>query len=63
MTYNELARKIAKAEGKKQELSIAQIKEVLSILSDLCVESILSPLDVVSVLVVNGAKRAKKNKN
>ena len=31
MTFNEIAIEVAKLEGKKQSISIAQIKEVLSI--------------------------------
>jgi hypothetical protein len=62
MTYNELVKEVTKREGKKKSLPIAQVREVLTILSDMCAESLLSPIDVMSALVLNGCNRAKKSK-
>lgn len=39
MNMNKVAAEIAKREGKKKSLSIAQIKEVLGIVSDMCFEN------------------------
>ena len=56
MNLNELARNIAKAEGKQEPLSIAQIKEVLRCLGDLLVS--LSTADALKLLARLVAKRA-----
>lgn len=47
MNLNELALRISKIEGKKKEVNIAQIKEVLK-----CLGEVLAPLDAAELLVV-----------
>ena len=51
---NELARAISVYEGGKQELSIAQIKEVLALLSDYLAED---PLMIMGMLIKNAKTR------
>ena len=56
MNLNELARNIAKAEGKREQLSIAQIKEVLRCLGDLLVSlSTAEAFKIVARLIVKSA--------
>lgn len=59
MTIKTLATQIAKLEGKKSQARIGDIREILSILSDLIVSD---PTDVViyDCLFSNGQKRLKK---
>lgn len=57
MTLNQLASKIAKLEGKKSEVSIGNIREILGILSDLTLEN----PEITMLLLINGSKRKKKN--
>jgi len=49
---NELALKVTRAEGKKKSISIAQVKEVLKIVSKLCAKN----SGVVALLIRNGQK-------
>jgi len=64
MTIKKLASEIAKREGKKSQTQIGDIREILSILSDmindeyekLCNEN----KSIVVSLVENGMKRARK---
>lgn len=56
-TMSDLAKVVVFREGKKRSISIAQVKEVLAILSDLLIEDYTV---VNRLLLVNGAKRAKK---
>jgi len=58
MDLNELARSIARVEGKKQELSIAQIKEVLSCLGFVLVG--LSLFDAFQVLARLASKGSRQ---
>ena len=61
MTYNQIAKYVADREGKRQELSIAQIKEVLSILSDLFAKLPEDRADhPMKMLLKNGNKRKRK---
>ncbi len=57
MNLNELAKEVAMLEGKEQELSIAQIKEVMHclgyVLSDMPIEMALV---LVSKMIAKGAK-------
>lgn len=48
MTFNKLAQIIAKREGKKQNVNIAQIKEILKI--TLILQSNMPPKELVSLL-------------
>lgn len=54
---NELAKCITLKEGKKQELSIAQVKEVLAIISDLCIKD---KGMLIALLIKCGQRRCKK---
>jgi hypothetical protein len=56
MTIKKLASLIAKKEGKKKQARIGDIREILSILSDLCVKD----SGVVIALINNGYRRSKK---
>lgn len=58
MTFKELARIITEKEGKAKEMNIAQIQEVLSILSDL----MYLDTEVSMCLLNNGKKRWKKGR-
>lgn len=61
MTINKLASKIAKLEGKKSQAHIGDIREILSILSDLIFADYDSTeLEVYDLLLLNGMKRSKK---
>jgi len=58
MTIKELASLLAKKEGKKTQARIGEIRELLSLLSDLaCADS-----NVLAALVINGQRRAKRKK-
>lgn len=57
MTYKEICEEVCKREGGKKSLSIAQVREVVSIISDLMEEDYLG---VSTVLKRNGRRRAKK---
>lgn len=59
MTIRSLASQIAKAEGKKSQSRIADIREILSLLSDIMYAE---PAGCSSVLYDNGSKRFKKKK-
>lgn len=61
---NQLAREITLREGKKKSISIAQVKEVLGILSDIIYSESMSGLytGVCFLLCSNGEKRAKRKK-
>lgn len=52
---NDLAQAIAKREGQKVSLSIAQVKEVLAIVSDY----VWCDSDVIELLIKAGRRRAK----
>ena len=58
MTLKDLAVEIAKIEGKKSEARIGDIREILSILSDL---SWADPR-VYELIINNGGRRSKKKK-
>lgn len=57
LTMKKLAEDVTAIEGGKKSLSIAQIKEVLSIVSDMMVGPLAG--DVINILVKNGARRLK----
>jgi hypothetical protein len=62
-TIKELASAIAKKEGKKSQARIGDIREILSILSDMLFDEKNDRLDdLVTILYKNGRKRAKKSK-
>lgn len=64
MNLNELAKRITLAEGKKLSISIAQVKEVLGILSDVvyaCWNG-AEDFNLFMALLKNGNKRAKNRK-
>lgn len=58
MNMRKLAKEIAKKEGKKKSVSIAQIAEILGILSDLLAGK--DGMEILEVLYSNGKRRAKK---
>lgn len=58
MTIQELASKIARIEGHRSQTRIGDIRELLSIVSDLTYKS----PDAVDCLVKNGIARAKRRK-
>lgn len=55
VTIKQICSWIAESEGKKKELSIAQIKEVVSIISDLSVGP--KGGEVINALTSNGIRR------
>jgi hypothetical protein len=58
MNLNDLAVKIARIEGKKIDLSVAQIKEVLLCLGKvLAKQSTFDQANLISKLIARGAKR------
>jgi len=57
-TIKGLASAIAKREGKKSQARIGDIREILSILSDIIHE--YEGSDIITMLINNGEKRAKK---
>lgn len=63
MTIKQLAKEIAKREGLKKSVDIAQIQEILGHLSDMCFEDFHDDCMIVwDCLYDNGAKRAQKRK-
>lgn len=54
MTFNELATMIAKKEGRKKQVDIAQISEVLGLVCD-CVHA--APTEVLPLLFAVGKRR------
>ena len=58
MTFNELVANVANIEGKKLEEHVGNIRESLSILSDL----IYNDPDVLLVLLENGKRRRELSK-
>lgn len=66
MTIKKLAKLISKHEGKKVQVNIAQINEILGVLSDLIYKECTSDEYTYSVICYqlynNGLKRANKNK-
>lgn len=66
MTVKDIASKIAKLEGKKVQARIGEIRELLSILSDLIVYDLKdnkTTSETVDTLVVNGFKRLNDGKS
>lgn len=57
MTYAELVRAIAVAEGMRSEVKVGDIREILGILSDLYVTN---PVELEKFLITNGRRRAKR---
>lgn len=66
MTIKTLAKLIAKHEGKKVQVNIAQINEILGVLSDLVYEKNINDkytfAQIFAAIYNNGEKRAKKSK-
>jgi len=61
MTFKKLASAIAKREGKKSQARISDIREILSILSDIIAEDAsLKNANTFIMLFDNGKKRTKK---
>lgn len=64
MTIRKLAKLIAEREGKKRQVDIAQISEILDVLSDLSYEDLCKKVvgdsDIWILLLINGEKRAKR---
>lgn len=56
MTFEEIAKEIAKREGKKKSVNITQIREILSIVADLTYEN----GDVTDTLWNLGMERLRK---
>lgn len=61
MTIKEIVKYIADREGKKIEVSVGNIREILAILSDLLVDEDAVNM-VFRTLVANGKRRAKKKR-
>lgn len=64
MTLNNLASAIAKKEGKKSQVKIGDVREILAILSDMIHDhrACGKMREITNPLVTNGRLRAKKNK-
>lgn len=62
-----LAQEVARREGKKVQVSIGNIREVIAKLSDIIYDGKVlgdkvNPTDVVAVLILNGHNRSKRKK-
>lgn len=55
-TMKDLATAIAKAEGKKTQARIGEVREILSLLSDM----VYLDTELIELLIKNGKRRAKK---
>ena len=65
MNIKQLASEIAKREGKKSQARIGEIREILSLISDLLYEELSSPdspSGFTECLYLNGKRRARKTK-
>jgi hypothetical protein len=65
MTANQLAKILSQKEGLKKQVDIAQIKELIGHLADMCYWEFQSGADQLAVwdcLYTLGEKRAKKRK-
>jgi len=60
MNLQELYTEIAKREGNKNELNIADIKEVVGVIADLVFETTARQYSVHDILFNLGNRRAKK---
>ena len=58
MTLAALASKVASLEGRKVQVSVGNVREILGILSDL----LFSDTEVMSVLLANGKRRSTRRK-
>lgn len=63
MTIKQLAVKLCKKEKKKKQVDIAQMMEILGVLSDIMHHEWehSTKLVILSTILKNGEKRAKKN--
>jgi len=59
----DLAKEISVREGKKKQLSIAQISEVVSVLSEIFVEQLDFGLKIRDMLVKNGSRRNRNRQS
>ena len=59
-SIKQLAREITKREGLKKQVNIAQVSEILAVLSDLMFEDFKGRIEWL--LIENGQKRAEKKK-
>ena len=58
MTFSNLASKVAMMEGKKSQVSIGDIREIVGILSDL----IYADPEILLILLANGKRRRTKRR-
>lgn len=58
MTINQIAQELALKENGKSQAKMGDIKQIVSILSDMVVKD----PSVIATLIANGLKRAKKKK-
>ncbi len=58
MTIRELATEIAKREGKKSQVSVGNVREILGHISDL----VVSDPSSLNAIMANGYRRAKRKK-
>jgi len=60
MTINDLTKLIAKIEGKKKQVHMGNVREIISILSDILYKhTSLGSNDVCMLLYKNGKRRSK----
>lgn len=55
MNVNTVVRQVVGREGKKKSVNIAQVREIVSIMSDM----LYRDSEVISILIQNGKRRAK----
>lgn len=58
MKIKELVSKLAKAEGKKHQMKVGDVREIVGLISD----EMVKDSDTLLNLVENGHRRAKRNK-
>lgn len=62
MNMNQLAKEICKKEGKKKQINIAQVKEILGCLSDILLDRFIEDgMQIYLELVKTGVRRSKKH--
>lgn len=62
MTILSLAKELCRRDGKKKQVDIAQMKEILGMLSDIFWSEPMGVVRLVQIFVESGMKRAKKKK-
>lgn len=63
MTIKEIVAEIAQREGKKREVSVGDIREIVGVISDLLyLDESVGSGDYLDILIRNGKRRSKRKK-